>query len=127
MNTDEAYVCIYAYMYVYMYVCMFACMYEHRGPELDKIKQLLLENGCPADFLPSCINQTLANFAAEKPFGREMCPVYLKLPWIGNVSSKFENQISKAVTSCYYAVKPHVVYNTRVILPSAKRDCVPTT
>ena len=77
MNTDEAYLCIYAYMYVYMYACMFVCMYEHRGPELDKIKRLLIENGCPADFLPSCINQTLANFAAEKPFGREMCPVYL--------------------------------------------------
>ena len=57
----------------------------------------------------------------------EKCPVYLKLPWIGNVSSKFENQISKAITSCYYAVKPRVVYNTRVMLPPAKKDCVPTT
>ena len=38
------------------------------GPELDKIKQLLIENGYPADVLPSCINQKLANFAAEKTF-----------------------------------------------------------
>ena len=45
--------------------------------------------------------------------------VYLKLPWIGKVSSKFENQISKAITSCYHAVKLRVVYNTRVMLPSA--------
>ena len=67
------------------------------------------------------------NFAAKKSFGPEKCPVYLKLPWIGNVSSKFENQISKAITSCHYAVKPPVVYNTRVMLPSAKKDCVPTT
>ena len=44
-----------------------------------------------------------------------------------NVSSKFENQISKAITSCYYAVKPRVVYNTRVMLTSAKTDCVPNT
>ena len=48
-------------------------------------------------------------------------------PWIGNVSSKFENQINKAITSCFYAVKPRVVYNTRVMLPSAKKDSVPTT
>ena len=34
----------------------------------------------------------------------------------------FESQVSKAVTSCYYAVKPRVVYNTRVMLPSAKKD-----
>ena len=63
----------------------------------------------------------------EKTFGPEKCPVYLKLPWIGNVSSKFENQINKAITSCFYAVKPRVVYNTRVMLPSAKKDSVPTT
>ena len=55
------------------------------------------------------------------------CPVYLKLPWIGNVSSKFENQINKAITSCFYAVKPRVVYSTRAMLPSAKKDSVPTT
>ena len=80
-----------------------------------------------SDVLLSCISQILANFAAEKPCGPEKCPVYLKLPWIGNVSSKVKNQISKAITSCYYAVKPRVVYNPRVMLPSGKKDCVPTT
>ena len=45
----------------------------------------------------------------------QKCPVYLKLPWIGNVSSKFENQINKAIASCFYAVKPRVVYSTRVV------------
>ena len=38
------------------------------GPELDKIQQLLIKNGYPADFLLSCINQKLANFAAEKNY-----------------------------------------------------------
>ena len=36
------------------------------------------------------------------------------------------NKYPDAVT-CFYAVKPRVVYNTRVLLPSAKKDCVPTT
>ena len=76
---------------------------------------------------PSCINQKLANFAAEKTFGPEQCLVYLKLPWIGNVLSKFENQSNKVITSCFYAVKPHVVYSTGVMLPSAKKDGIPTT
>ena len=63
-----------------------------------------------------------SSYAAEKHlFGPEKCPIYLKLPWIGNFSSKFENQISKAIKSCFYAVKPRVVYNTRVMLPSAKK------
>ena len=42
-------------------------------------------------------------------------------------SSKFEYQISNAITSCVYTVKLRVVYNTRVMLPSAKKDCIPTT
>ena len=45
------------------------------GSELDKIKQLLIENGYPANNLLSCINQKLANFAAEKANGPEKCPV----------------------------------------------------
>ena len=53
--------------------------------------------------------------------------MYLELPCIGNVTSKFENQINKAITSCFYAVKPRVVYSTRVMLSSAKKDIVPTT
>ena len=42
-------------------------------------------------------------------------------------SLKVENQISKDITSCFYAVKPRVVYGTRATLPSAKQDCIPTT
>ena len=103
------------------------CSKTKLSPKLDKIKQLLIKNGYPVDVLLSCINQRLANFVAETTFGPEKCPVYLKLPWIGNVLSKFENQISKAITSCYYVVKPRVVYSTRVMLPSAKKDCASTT
>ena len=74
--------------------------------------------GYPDDVLLSCIKQKLA---PERPCGPEKYPFYLKLPWIGNVSSRFENQINKAITSCFYAVKPRMVYNTKIMLPSAKR------
>ena len=42
------------------------CSKTKLGSELDKMKQLLIENGYPAGVLLSCINQKLANFAAEK-------------------------------------------------------------
>ena len=103
------------------------CAKTKLGSQLYKIKQLLIENGYQTHVLLSCINQKLASFAAAKTFGPERCPVYLKLPLIGNVSSKFDNQINKASTSCFYAVNPRVVYSTRVLLPSAKKDSVPTT
>ena len=36
------------------------CSKTKLGSELDKIKQLLIENGYPTDVLLSCINQKLA-------------------------------------------------------------------
>ena len=70
------------------------CSKTKLGSELDKIKQLLIENTYPADVLLSHVNQKLANFVADKMCGPEKCPVYLILPWNGNVSSKFETQIN---------------------------------
>ena len=102
------------------------CSKTKLDSELDTTKQNLIDNGYPEDVLVSCIKDKPANISSEKQFGPEKCPVYLKLPWIGNVSSRFENQINKAITSCFYAVKPRAAYNTRVMLPSAKKDSIPT-
>ena len=57
--------------------------------------------------------------------GLEICPVYLKLPWIGNISTKFEKQCKTAVSSCFGVVKLHVVFSTRKILPTVHKDVVP--
>ena len=103
------------------------CSKTNLNSELHRVKQLLIENGYPDDILLSCRKEKLANFVAEYSCGPEKCPIYLKLPWIGNVSSKFGNQSNKAITSSFYAVKPHEVYSTKVMLPSAKKDSVPTT
>ena len=60
-------------------------------------------------------------------FYKTFAMIVLKLPWIGEVLSKFKNQINKAIASYFYAVKPRMVYSTRVMLPSAKKDSFPTT
>ena len=102
------------------------CFKTTSDSELDTGKQLVIDNECAEDVLVSYNKEKLAKVSSDKLFGPEKCPVYLKLPWIGNVSSKFENQISKSITSCFYAVKPRAVYNTRVMLPSTKTGSVPT-
>ena len=94
--------------------------------ELDRINQLLFENGCTEDVLHSCIAKT-SQLCSGKPFDPEKFPVYFKLPWIGKVSSKCEKQINEAIISCFYDVKLRVVYITRVMLPSAKKDSIATT
>ena len=53
--------------------------------------------------------------------------MYRILPRICTCSSKFKNQINKAIKSYFYAVKPLEIYSSRVMLPSAKKDGVHTT
>ena len=43
------------------------CSKTKLSSELDRMKQLLIENGYPEDVLLFCIKQKLANFATEKP------------------------------------------------------------
>ena len=56
----------------------------------------------------------------------EKFPVYLHIPWIGNVSIKFEKQITPAVKHCFFSVEPRVIFNTRQLLPATKKDVLPS-
>ena len=37
--------------------------------------------------------------------GLKKCPVYLHLPWLGNVSMRYETQIKTAIKRCCFAVE----------------------
>jgi len=54
------------------------------------------------------------------------CPVYLHIPWIGNVSMKFEKQITSALKRCFFSVEPRAVFTTRQLLPATKKDVLPS-
>ena len=43
-----------------------------------------------------------------------------------SLSLRFESQIRQAITNCFFAVNPRIVYSTRRALPSIQKDCVPT-
>ena len=53
--------------------------------------------------------------------------MYLKLPWIGNISCKFEKQVKSNVQNCFRAVDPRIIFHTTKILPSIYKDAVPIT
>jgi len=55
----------------------------------------------------------------------KQCPVYLHIPWIGNISTKFEKQNTSAVKRCFFSVEPRVVFTTRQLLPATKKDVLP--
>ena len=50
---------------------------------------------------------------------------FLYLPWLRNVSTKFEKQITTAIQRCYFAVETLVVFTTRPLLPTTKKDILP--
>ena len=57
--------------------------------------------------------------------GPKKCPVYLHHPWLGNVSTKFEKQITTVIQHCYFAVEARVVFTTRPHLSATKKDVLP--
>ena len=52
---------------------------------------LAFQNGYPEDVISVYIKEKIGNFSADIKFGPQKCPVYLKLPWIGNSSLRFES------------------------------------
>ncbi len=63
--------------------------------ELAKIKSTLIKNGYPEDLISACFRNKIAGFSADKKIVAQKCPVYRKLPYIGNVSMRFEKKLRK--------------------------------
>ena len=67
----------------------------------------------------------MKQFYALLKLGPERCPhfpVYLRLPWLSCVSTPFEQQVKSAVTQCFSAVEPRVVYSTNKLLSATYKD-----
>ena len=102
------------------------CSKSKLEQELGKIRSILLENGYPEHAINSAFKQKLQQLNSNPVYTVEKCPVYLYIPWIGNVSMKFEKQITSAVKRCFFSVEPRVIFNTRHLLPAIKKDVLPS-
>jgi len=85
---------------------------------------MLRYNGYPENINFS-ISKKITQF--QEPKGLQKCPVYLRLPWRGNVSLKFEKQTKSAIKECYSAAQPRIIFSTKKILSAIYKDHVPTT
>ena len=56
---------------------------------LEQLKKVFLENGYPEGVISVYIKEKIANLSVDVKFGPQKCPVYLKLPRIGNSSLRF--------------------------------------
>ena len=87
---------------------------------------ILSESGYLESIIDRGISNKLARFQSLPKFVPNKCPVDIKLPWIGDISLKFENKIKSSVKHCVRAVEPLVLFSTRKILPSIHKNTVPS-
>ena len=95
--------------------------------EIAKIKSIFGSNGYPDRIVNATIANKIKYFTEPKPFGPKKCPAYIRLPWIGTVSNKFESQIISSVQRCYGMVEPRVIFGTRQSFPATRKDVLSTT
>ena len=66
------------------------CSKSKLEPELNKIRSILTNNGYPEDVITSTSQSKLKQLNAKLIHSADKCPVYLHVPWLGNVSTRFE-------------------------------------
>ena len=67
--------------------------------ELDNICPILVKNGYSGFLIDLRISKKLFRFQQNTKEGPKKCLVYLKLPWIGENSLKFERKIKSLITN----------------------------
>ena len=71
------------------------------------------------------ISKKIAQFSNPKRFGPDKCPVYLRVPYTGRVSLTLEKDVKAAVENCYGSVVTRVVFVSKQMLPTARKDVLP--
>ena len=93
--------------------------------ELSNNRLILINNGYSEAVINTIITKKINQFHRPTQLGPKKGPVYFHLPWLGNVSMRYQMQIKPTVKCCYFAVEPCIVYITRQLLPVAKKNVLP--
>lgn len=94
--------------------------------ELENVRKLLQENGYPILVVNSIMKRKLASFETLPMYGPQKCPVYLRLPWIGQQSIEVSKLVKSAINSTYNAVMLRSVFTSKQILPCSQKDVLPS-
>ena len=94
--------------------------------EMDCIRSILKNNGYSETIINSNISKKISRFQLLPKEGPKKCPAYLKLPWIGNISRKFEKQVKSNVQNCFRAIDSRVIFQTRKICLQSIRMLCPS-
>ena len=93
--------------------------------ELSNIRLILIDNSYPEVVINAVITKKINQFHRPTQLGPKKCPVYLHLPWLSNVSMRYEMPIKTAVKCYCFSVEPCIVYTIRQLQPVTKKDVLP--
>ena len=62
------------------------------------------------NLIKSTIKRKLQQLNSNPVHTVKKCCVYLHIPWIGKISTKFEKQITSAVKRWFFSVEPRIVF-----------------
>ena len=73
------------------------CSKSKLKEEINQIKEILLDNGYPEDFVLKQISKKITQFSRPKRFGPDKCPVYLRVTYTGKTALTLERNLRIAV------------------------------
>ena len=68
------------------------CTKRRLNVEIERIKKILLDNSYPKNVV-NAIAKKIDQFSTLQQFGSKKCPVYLRAPWIGKLSTSSEKEV----------------------------------
>ena len=105
------------------------CSADKLDFELEFIKATLMNNGYPEGTIQKIMKRQLddndLDQRAHTSTLDDTSPVYLRLPYIGPVSTVYRERIVDSITRCYKTAKPRVILTSRPILTTAVKDVLP--
>ena len=107
-----------------LFSCLICSKSKLKG-ETNRIKEILLDNGYPEEFVLKQISKKITQFSNPKRFGPDKCPVYLRLNYTGKASLTLEKNVRTAFENCYGSVAVRTVFISRQMLPTSRKDVLP--
>ena len=92
---------------------------------MDSILSILRQNGYPDVIINSTISKKIARFCEPVNKGPQKYLVYLKLPWIGNISLRFDEQVKSNVQNFLQLFNPALSSKRARVCPYFTRMLCP--
>ena len=102
------------------------CYQSRCDEEIKLYTRTFNNNSFPIVFVQSVIRSKITNFNKSNQPPQKRCPVYLRLPLRDNITDRFAQRNSSVVQQCYFSSNTQVIFSTKLILVSTRKDVFPS-